>query len=340
MALITIFSAKSSPGVTTTAMLVASLWPRPAILVDADPQGGDIALRLPTAEGRAMSRDRGLLSLLPVARRGLVPGMVEQHTQLALGGQPVVAGLAGPDQAEAVGPLWATLADAFGALPDADVVVDAGHLGSRSAHRALLDRADVAVCVYRPSVTGVVHTRYRLEGLADSLSHSGTRMGLVAVAGERQGTDVQGASAAIRRDWTWLHDFGSVAHDPRAVLMFEGHDVARPERSLLARSGRRLADVLFEGSGSRVGGHDASAEPQSEPQSQHQSPPQVGEGAAARADVAQAAAAVATAAAAVAADHSRDGAAEANGPDDGDGQPGSRAGRRAARRRLLGRRDR
>ena len=48
MALIALFSAKGSPGVSTTAMLTAALWPRPSILVDADPMGGDIALRMVT----------------------------------------------------------------------------------------------------------------------------------------------------------------------------------------------------------------------------------------------------------------------------------------------------
>ena len=246
MALITLFSAKGSPGVTTTAMLLASLWPRPSILVDADPMGGDVALRLPAAGGRALSRDRGLLSLLPVARRGLLPDMVAQHSQVALGGQPVVAGLSNPEQADAVGPLWATLADAFAAVSDADVVVDAGHVGARSPHRALVDRADVVVVVYRPTAPSVVHTRQRLEGLADSLSSTGRLTGVLAVAPPKGDTDLTSSVAAMRGDLNWLHDFGAVVLDPKAVPMFDGVDVLRPERTLLARSGRTAAQLLFD----------------------------------------------------------------------------------------------
>ena len=40
MALITLTSASGSPGVTTTAVGLALCWPRPVLLVEADPTGG------------------------------------------------------------------------------------------------------------------------------------------------------------------------------------------------------------------------------------------------------------------------------------------------------------
>ncbi|MGK2852999.1 MAG: hypothetical protein ACSLE3_02645, partial [Microbacteriaceae bacterium] len=40
MALIALASASGSPGVTTTAMGLALAWPRPVLLVEADPTGG------------------------------------------------------------------------------------------------------------------------------------------------------------------------------------------------------------------------------------------------------------------------------------------------------------
>ena len=54
--------------------------------------------------------------------------MVREHSQTVLGGVEVVAGLAGPEQVNAVGPLWGSLAGALHSLPDADVVVDAGRV--------------------------------------------------------------------------------------------------------------------------------------------------------------------------------------------------------------------
>ena len=40
MAMIALASASGSPGVTTTALGLALLWPRPILLVEADPTGG------------------------------------------------------------------------------------------------------------------------------------------------------------------------------------------------------------------------------------------------------------------------------------------------------------
>ena len=40
MAVVALASASGSPGVTTTALGLALLWPRPVLLVEADPTGG------------------------------------------------------------------------------------------------------------------------------------------------------------------------------------------------------------------------------------------------------------------------------------------------------------
>jgi hypothetical protein len=247
MALVTVLSAKGAPGATTTAMLLASLWPRPTVLVDADPAGGDVALRLPRQDGRPLDPQRGLLSLLPSARRGVPPELVHDHTQVALGGQPVLAGLSGPEQSLAVGPLWGALADAFTRLPGADVVVDAGQVHAHSPHLALVDRSDLVVWVYRPNAWSALHTRRRLEGLADHFADSPTRVVAVPVASPDQRGDVTAAAATIVGDWGWVSSAEPVALDPKAVVMFEGGEVFRPERTLLARSGRVLADELYAG---------------------------------------------------------------------------------------------
>jgi hypothetical protein len=245
MALVTVVSAKGAPGATTTAMLLASLWPRPTVLVDADPAGGDVALRLPREDGRPLDPQRGLLSLLPAARRGVPPELVHDHTQTALGGQPVLAGLAGPEQSSAVGPLWGVLADAFGRLPGADVVVDAGQVHAHSPHLALVDRADLVVWVHRATAWSALHTRRRLEGLAEHFADSPTKVVAVAVAAHDQRSDVAAAAATITADWPWITAHPAVALDPKAVVMFEGGEVFRPERTLLARSGRALAEELY-----------------------------------------------------------------------------------------------
>jgi len=42
MAIISIVSAKASPGATTTATALAVTWPAPVVLVGADPAGDDV----------------------------------------------------------------------------------------------------------------------------------------------------------------------------------------------------------------------------------------------------------------------------------------------------------
>ena len=246
MALITVMSAKGAPGATTTAMLISSLWPQPTLLVDADPNGGDVALRLGREDGRPMDRERGLLSLLPAARRGLLPSMVNDHAQTALGGQQIVAGLAGPGQSNAVTPLWPALADAFAEIPETDVVVDVGQVHERSSHLSIVERSDLMLWVFRPNPWSAIHTRRRLEGLSGFLAEAPIRVGVVAVAGHHEEDDAVSAAEAIIGDWEWVTSYGSVAWDRQAVVMFEGGEVRRPERTLLARSGRSVAQRLHD----------------------------------------------------------------------------------------------
>jgi hypothetical protein len=244
MALISVMSAKGAPGTTTTSMLLANLWPAPSILVDADPLGGDVALRLPGERG-ALDPGQGLMSLLPAARRGLEPQTVVAHAQTALGGQQVLAGLPGPEQAVAAAPLWAGLAQAFARIPGVDVFADIGQVSSRSSHLAMVESAAALLCVYRPQAWSAIHTRRRLESLEEQLRDGPTRVGIVCVAAPADSHDVAAAAASITHGLPWVTDYGVVAHDDATVVIYEGGEVFRPERSLLARSGHALARRLY-----------------------------------------------------------------------------------------------
>jgi hypothetical protein len=244
MALISVMSAKGAPGATTTSMLLANLWPAPSILVDADPLGGDVALRLPGEHG-PLNPDQGLMSLLPAARRGLEPQTVVAHAQTALGGQQVLAGLPGPEQAVAAAPLWPSLAQAFARVPGIDVFADVGQVSSRASHLAMLENAAALLCVYRPTAWSAVHTRRRLESLEEQLRDRRVRVGIACVAPPGGAPDVAAATQAITSGLSWVTDYGVVAHDPATVVIYEGGEVFRPERSLLARSGHTVARRLY-----------------------------------------------------------------------------------------------
>jgi hypothetical protein len=244
MALVSIMSAKGAPGATTTSMLLANLWPAPSILVDADPLGGDVALRLPGERG-PLDPGQGLMSLLPSARRGLEPQTVEAHAQTALGGQQVLAGLPGPEQAVAAAPLWGSLAQAFCRVPGIDVFADVGQVSSRSTHLAMIESSAALLCVYRANAWSAVHTRRRLESLTELLHDRQIRVGIVCVAAPADSHDVAAAAASILQGVPWVTDYGVVARDDSAVVIYEGGEVFRPERSLLARSGHALARRLY-----------------------------------------------------------------------------------------------
>jgi MinD-like ATPase involved in chromosome partitioning or flagellar assembly len=244
---ITLFGAKGSPGVTTTALLAAALWPRPAVLVDADSDGGDVALRLPRADGAAMDRSKGLLTLLPLARRELAAHVVAEHAQTVLGGVEVVAGLAGPEQVNAVGPLWGSLASAFRSIQDADVIIDVGRLHSQSVQLPLAQESDLVLCVLRLSVTGVIHSRERLRAMQPHLrSTTGRkpRVGIIVIAPPGAERDVVSVAGSITGAVPGTEMFGHLSLDEAGARLFLGEPVSRPERTMLVRSGRKVVDTV------------------------------------------------------------------------------------------------
>jgi hypothetical protein len=264
MALISIMSAKGAPGATTASMLLANLWPAPSILVDADPLGGDVALRLPGEHG-PLDQGHGLMSLLPSARRGLEPQTVVAHAQTALGGQLVLAGLPGPEQAVAAAPLWPSLANAFARVPGIDVFADLGQVSARSTHLAMLEGSAALLCVYRPQAWSAIHTRRRLESIEPQLRDLQIRVGIVCVATQAEAHDAAAAAASIVNDLPWVTDYGVIARDHATVVIYEGGEVFRPERSLLARSGHTLARRLYADLAAVVAAPESIAAPDDVP---------------------------------------------------------------------------
>jgi MinD-like ATPase involved in chromosome partitioning or flagellar assembly len=242
MALVAFCSAKGAPGVTTTALAAAALWPRPVLLADCDAAGGDVALRLPSATGRPVDPEVGMLSLTPLARRGLTPDTVLAHRQVLAGGTEVLAGLASPEQARAVGQLWSVFADALDTLPGTDVLADCGRIGADPVVLPVLARAALVVVVVRPTVSGVVHTRERLRSLEAVLRPHGVgpRVGALVVAPAGDTREVEGVYASLRTELPWVEPLGHLADDAKGAGLFEGHEVSRPDRTMLVRSARAV----------------------------------------------------------------------------------------------------
>ena len=246
MSVIAFFSAKGSPGTTTAAMLTASLWPGRALLVDCDPVGGDIGLRLSDPDGHPLNLNRGMLTLLPVARRTMQPQMLLDHTQRVLGGTEVIVGLSGPEQGYAGGALWSALADAFRGLDGYDVIVDLGRIDSRSPLMPIMQQAHIAVCVTGTSVSNVFSARSRLHSLAPAVVGAGgvAPMLGVAVQAPANSRDITGAVATIQQEIPGAMFVGHLATDRTGAGIFDGRPVSRPERTLLVRSARVMVENL------------------------------------------------------------------------------------------------
>lgn len=231
MAVFALCSVKGSPGVTTSLLALAAVWPqeRSPLLVDADPDGGDLAARV------GLPIEPGMASLAAAGRRTLERGDLERHVQTIPGGVPALVGNADPDQAArelelVAGRLAEVLQDG-----DVDVLVDLGRLRSGSPATPLAMRADVTLIVCRPRVDELQHVRARIGRLTED----GCRVALLLV-GETPYSAVD-VESAIGCDVV-----AAIADDARTAASFAGLGgrVSTVSRSPLVRSARALAERL------------------------------------------------------------------------------------------------
>jgi hypothetical protein len=239
MGLIAVASAKGSPGATTTALLFGALWPRPVIVAECDPHGGDVAARLPAEDGGVIDPDRGLLSLGAAGRKTLRPELVPDHTQRISGGLEVLVGVRMPEQSSGLAHQWGQLGPIFGGIPGYDVIADAGRLGASTPQNVMLAAASdlVMVCDAQPS--NVVHMRERILALQPSLhpeSSSGTRIHVAVVADPKRRQAVREINEALQRAAAAVADVFHVANDRKGAGFFSGQMEGRPDRTALVKS--------------------------------------------------------------------------------------------------------
>ncbi|MFC3689248.1 hypothetical protein [Aquipuribacter hungaricus] len=238
---------KGAPGVTTSCLVLALGWPRPVLLAECDPAGADLPWRVNGTSG-PLVQGVGMVSLA-TSSRGVAGGhrRVWDHVQRLDGGLSVLVGPQAPEQAEAMGGAWGTIADLLAGVTDpdetagtgvageVDVVADCGRLLSRSSPAAaVLQRADLVVLVTRPTVSGVAHARHGLGVAARVLNdapRAGSGLDRLAVLvvddprspGSRK---VQQREVGEVLDGTpGLQDVpvvGVLAHDPRAAAALAG----------------------------------------------------------------------------------------------------------------------
>ena len=188
MALIAVAADKGSPGVTTTAVALAAIWPRPVLLAECDPAGGDLVYRLPGQDGQRLDPHRGLLSLAVAARRGPQTHQVWPHVQKLRGGLDVLTGVTSAEQGAGLDGLWGSVGAALAGLPEADVIADCGRLGPGGRFYDLLAQASAVVMVSKATLGDVVRLRERTAAVSAAIRDRGgpgTGIGVIVVAGHK-----------------------------------------------------------------------------------------------------------------------------------------------------------
>ncbi len=238
MALIVLCSAKGSPGVTTTALALTLVWPRPVLLVEADPAGGDVMAGYLRGQ---VPCDRGLLQLAIAARHGRLAE--EFNFQLInlnrRAGAPrlLLPGMTNPSQGAAIAPAWTEIAAYLTGLgtDGGDVIVDAGRIAGDSSPWPLISAADRVLLVVRTTLRSVAAAMPIAERLT-SLDEARPPALITIDAGDYRPAEVGkrlGVPVAARLPW-----------QPRDAAALSDGDGSSGARSGLLRAARDVARAL------------------------------------------------------------------------------------------------
>ena len=245
--LIAVAADKGAPGVTTTAVALAAVWPRPVLLAECDPAGGDIVYRLPGAGGDRLDPRRGLLSLAVAARRDLQAAQLWTHAQKLRGGLDVLLGVTNADQGAGLEPLWGPVGSALAGLPQADVIADCGRLGPAGPYYDLLAHAAVIVLITRPSLGELVRLRDRAAVVSLAVRERGSaaaRLGVLTVADHRGLSRALAEVGQVLGRDSAVSVLGGIAFEPRSAEPLRGEWGGRLDKSLLIRTARQAAGRL------------------------------------------------------------------------------------------------
>jgi len=226
VALIVLTSASGSPGVTTTAVGLALSWPRPVLLVEADPTGGSPVLagyfRGIVAPASSLidlafaHREDRLESALPAS---LLP--IPGHEAWLL------SGVRGHTQARSLAGVWEPLATIFRDLEATgqDVIVDAGRLGLTASPEPLIRAADLTLLTVCTDLVSLSGAKSWAHALREDFEAAGsvTNVGLLIVGEGRP------YAADDLARVTSLPVVAGIAWDPEAAKVFS-HGTRPPRR--------------------------------------------------------------------------------------------------------------
>lgn len=202
--IIAIGSVHGSPGATTLAVTLASVWPGASpILLEADPDGGILAARLGLAD------EPGFMGLVAALHsRSLEPGEILTFAQKS-GELPVIPGAASPEQAAAA------LSATSGSLLDTlrthhTTIIDVGRIVPRSPAMPLVLGCDEVWVVADSTVEQLRLAALRVRALMPLVPTAG----IVTVGSEYAPSEISTTLEAPV--------IGSVARDPKTAQALQG----------------------------------------------------------------------------------------------------------------------
>lgn len=235
--MITVFGIKGAPGATTVALLLAALQPDGGLLVELDPDGGDLALRLSGPQRQALPAGPGLAQLAVSATELLDLDDVAAYALRTAVGVPVVCAV---PSVEAMSQLLhrhgAGLATALARLPG--IVIDAGRLVAGTPAMPFALASSTVVVVVADRAESFFHARDHLASLLAALGQrNGHRPSVVTVvvADPRRGPAAERElETVLAQRGLPAHSAGWLAHDRRGVDRWLSGDPSR--RTVLLRT--------------------------------------------------------------------------------------------------------
>lgn len=249
--ILTICSDKGSPGVSTAAVALSVMWPGERVLLEADPSGGDLSLRLRTPQGENLPLDRAVTSVAADAREGLPAGALARYAQQTSLGFPVLLGPMSAEGFEPITRLWPQVASAAHAWPGT-VIADLGRLQLRHASSPVAAASTTVLLLTRAATSeDLFHVRQRAHELAGRLGqgpHGRSPLVVAVVGGSRAApgrvAQVQQALAAQATTST-VPVAGFIAQDEKATAMLrDGLVTKRLLGSDLLKSAKELVQTL------------------------------------------------------------------------------------------------
>lgn len=248
--LIAIGSVKGSPGVTSTALALAAAWPRPVVLLETDPAGGDLAYRCNAAHGGPLAPHKGLLKLAASVRAGVTAAeSVNAQAERLACGVDVIQGVTSAAQGRGIARLWPMIAAACVSV-EHDVIADVGRLDRTTPVMDLVREATAVLMVTTRALGPVMQLTDGLQDLMPALAEprAVSVVPILVVDDSRLEQDCMDLDDLLHRAGLPTRPTRGLAYDPRALARLEDgeHVDRRLARSLLLRSVKTIVSDLLE----------------------------------------------------------------------------------------------